>query len=61
MTLLRRLEGLVALLFWKLFESGCHVRRRHASSAFELIESRRENAEAVGDAIVLLEGEKTAT
>lgn len=60
MTLLRRLAGFATLLFWKLFESGCQVLRRHASSALaEDIESRRENADAVGDAMTLLVGEKS--
>lgn len=55
-TLIRRLLGFVEL--WKLFESGCHVRRRHASSALDDVESRREKIEAVGEAMTLGEGEK---
>ena len=39
MTWLKRLLALAAL---KLLESGCHVRRRHASSAALARESRGE-------------------
>lgn len=55
-TLLRRLLALAVL---KLLESGCQVRRRHASSAFD-DESRRENIDEVGDARTLLAGEYAA-
>lgn len=54
-TLLKRLLVLVVLL--KLLESGCHVRRRHASSAAVEAESRLEKMDEVGDASVLLAGE----
>lgn len=54
MTLLRRLLVLAAA---KLLESGCHVRRRQASSTLAM-ESRREKMEEVGEASTLGAGDK---
>jgi hypothetical protein len=53
-TLLRRLLVLAAT---KLLDSGCHVLRRHASSAALVIESRREKIDDVGEATTLIDGE----